>query len=109
VSVDPTYNTVWHHLQDEFGASTSIGYDPTNVNPYQRTIITNGIDGNNYSVFALNLWQWDAASQSYVRAGGDILYVVPHASTVPEPATILLWSLGGLTMVGVARRRKRKG
>ena len=39
----------------------------------------------------------------------DSLTLVPEPSSVPEPASIIVFGLGALAIVGVARRRKRVG
>ena len=57
----------------------------------------------NYSVFILNVL--GQPGNHYTQ---DLLYLARHIPTpgdVPEPATILLWTLGSLGTIGFARRR----
>ena len=55
-----------------------------------------------FSVFVMNVWQGPEPVQ-------DLLYVAPSVSTpiVPEPATLLLWSIGAIGAAGVAYRKRR--
>jgi hypothetical protein len=71
-----------------------------NVNQYYEEI-------GNYAVFIMNIW---------TTTGGvaqDHLYVARvdygggGSSDVPEPATLLLWTLGGVGALGANRWRKR--
>ncbi|MDR1491798.1 MAG: PEP-CTERM sorting domain-containing protein [Planctomycetaceae bacterium] len=69
-----------------------------------------------YAVYVMNLYEFIVLPEyeyyGYVPTGGDILYLARRIDNVggaetPEPATLLFWSLGGLTLCGVAWRRKR--
>lgn len=79
---------------------------------------------NNYAIYAMNLEQsqlvFDAngnASTVWTSAG-DVLYLVrrdgggtdpgTEPGTVPEPGTLLAWSIIGLGMFGAARLRKKR-
>jgi len=57
-----------------------------------------------YSVFVMNVTSTNGKVDSQ-----DFLYIVKHeGSDVPEPATLLLWTLGGLGVAGTSWARKRR-
>ena len=61
-----------------------------------------------YAVFVMNVTTGAYGAGTQIQ---DFLYVTNvdygNGSDVPEPATILLWSLGGLTFVGAKVRRRK--
>ena len=58
-----------------------------------------------YCVFVINVTDTDGLGQYQ-----DFLYIAPAEGTpdVPEPVTILLWSLGGMGLFGTSLARKRR-
>jgi hypothetical protein len=69
-----------------------------------------------YVVYVMNLYEFIVVPEDeyygYVPTGGDILYLARRTDNTggaetPEPATLLFWSLGGLTLFGIAWRQKR--
>ena len=83
-----------------------------------RTMLTNIIGGDimaaydpgkyydyigDYSVFVMNVTTQGGTDSQ------DFLYIAKHeGSDVPEPATLLLWTLGGLGVAGTSWVRKRR-
>ncbi|MDR1383468.1 MAG: PEP-CTERM sorting domain-containing protein [Planctomycetaceae bacterium] len=102
-----------HLIGDNTGKSVWFSsYDPAGLNQWQNINWITPYLGE-YSVFAMNLYDYQVGPNfsGYVPIEGDVLYLVRQVDNrvaTPEPATILFWSFGGLTMLGVAWRRKRQ-
>ena len=64
----------------------------------------------NYSVFVMNVWESNGTnSQDFLYlAKADIPYDPSVGGDVPEPAALLLWTLGGLGLVCSSRAHKRR-
>ena len=75
-------------------AGLQASYDPGKTYDYM----------GDYSVFVMNVKTADTKI-----ATQDFLYLVEHPKTdVPEPATLLLWTLGSLGALGSARRARKQ-
>jgi hypothetical protein len=63
---------------------------------------------DDYKVFVMNTSVATSARMPGTQPRQDVLYVVRDGSdVVPEPASILLWTLGGLGAAGAAYRKRR--
>ena len=88
----------WLYVQSlQLGINLTEVYDPNKHYSFM----------DDYYVFVMNVYGYDTDGTNRVRSQ-DFLYIVKDSPEhLPEPATILLWTLGTAGMLGYARRRSR--
>ncbi len=92
VSVDSGFSQSWTHFTDSFADL----FDDNALN-----LGTYNYNGFEHVDIYLN-WSTDKVGGYF---SGDFAV---GFSTVPEPATIVMWCIAGLAGVGIARRHRRK-
>ena len=109
-----TNNRFLEHLVTETGGP-GVWTTPYNLN----TVYPAWVD-NNYAVYVINLSQidYERLPELYPTIPympvGDMLYLVRRdggdiddPNPVPEPATLIIWSVIGVGLLGTTRRKKR--
>lgn len=98
-------NNGWIHWVSLINVDTETEYVLVDFDAMPETISLTGIlpSGN----YAYGFWMGFGDSNNDVQARGTNLLTLEPAACVPEPATVIIWSLlGGLGMVFAWRRRK---
>ena len=87
----------------------STSYDPSQSIASQFTAFSVGTPSNSYST--LSVTGFDNVTRVFIASSQTVNFdniTTASPAAVPEPSSIVLLGIGGIALIGYARRRKQK-